>query len=408
MVTKEWAAIHRKHHAKCETAEDPHSPQVYGIHRVLWTGGLPLRQGGAGTTDTLQRYGHGTPDDWLENHLYSPWHKLGVVIMLAIDVADLRRRCRAADLGRAGGLDSVLGGRRDQRPRPFLGLPEFQHRRRQHQYLALGILIGGEELHNNHHAFPHLGQSLSIAGTNSTSAGSTSASWRRWAWRRSRKVAPRPRLGNAAAGGGLRHLAGGDHQPLRRPVALHPVAEAGLSRGTRKRQDRNRFKGSSAGWPNMRRRAAGIARRLELLLGESRALHTALRHARGTGGGLGAFECVAANNCSRRCRTGASAPRTRVFGSCRNCRCACAATFWPDRNKPMQSLAARLFRPGGPGGGRADRCRAAHRRTDETATLPAVHLSAPALSADRLPCAVRRAASRLVARLWGVLLGLDR
>jgi hypothetical protein len=133
MVTKEWAAIHRKHHARCETAEDPHSPQVHGIHRVLWTGVfLYVRE--ARNLDTLQRYGHGTPDDWIERHLYSPWHKLGVLIMLAMRRGDLRRRRRTADLAGAGRLDSLLGGRRDQRPRAFLGLPQLQPGRREHQH----------------------------------------------------------------------------------------------------------------------------------------------------------------------------------------------------------------------------------------------------------------------------------
>lgn len=85
MITREWAAIHRKHHAKCETAEDPHSPQILGINRVLWAG-VFLYVKESRNPDTIARYGHGTPDDWLERNLYSPWHKLGVVLMLGIDV----------------------------------------------------------------------------------------------------------------------------------------------------------------------------------------------------------------------------------------------------------------------------------------------------------------------------------
>ena len=85
MVTKEWAAIHRKHHAKCETPDDPHCPRIYGINRVLG-GGVFLYVKEAWNQETLKRYGHGTPDDWIERHLYTPWHKLGIVLMLAIDV----------------------------------------------------------------------------------------------------------------------------------------------------------------------------------------------------------------------------------------------------------------------------------------------------------------------------------
>ncbi len=86
MVTKEWAAIHRKHHAKCESADDPHSPRVLGLNRVLWTG-VFLYVKESRNHETMERYGHGTPDDWLERNLYAPLHKLGVVIMLGIDIA---------------------------------------------------------------------------------------------------------------------------------------------------------------------------------------------------------------------------------------------------------------------------------------------------------------------------------
>ncbi|HND25978.1 MAG TPA: fatty acid desaturase, partial [Rhodocyclaceae bacterium] len=84
MVTKEWAAIHRKHHAKCETPEDPHSPQIVGINKVLWTG-VFLYVKEARNKDTLQRYGHGTPDDWFERHIFSAAPKLGIVITLIVD-----------------------------------------------------------------------------------------------------------------------------------------------------------------------------------------------------------------------------------------------------------------------------------------------------------------------------------
>ena len=68
MITREWAAIHRKHHAKCETVEDPHSPQVHGIHKVLWTGVL-LYVKESRNKETVERFGHGTPDDWIERNL---------------------------------------------------------------------------------------------------------------------------------------------------------------------------------------------------------------------------------------------------------------------------------------------------------------------------------------------------
>src|ERR1700704_6040105 len=85
MVTKEWAAIHRKHHAKCETVDDPHSPQVYGINRVLWAGVL-LYVKESYKKETIERYGHGTPDDWIERNLYSRFATTGVVLLLATDL----------------------------------------------------------------------------------------------------------------------------------------------------------------------------------------------------------------------------------------------------------------------------------------------------------------------------------
>src|SRR5262245_59856318 len=86
MVTKEWAAIHRKHHAKVETADDPHSPQVHGINRVLWAG-VVLYVKEAYNRDTIERYGHGTPDDWVERNIYSKFAVLGLTLMGSIDVA---------------------------------------------------------------------------------------------------------------------------------------------------------------------------------------------------------------------------------------------------------------------------------------------------------------------------------
>ena len=75
-----------KHHARCETADDPHSPQALGLPRVLF-GGVFLYVAESRNAETLTRYGHGTPDDWIEQHLYTPWHKFGIVLMLAIDMA---------------------------------------------------------------------------------------------------------------------------------------------------------------------------------------------------------------------------------------------------------------------------------------------------------------------------------
>ncbi len=152
MVTGEWAAIHRKHHAKCETPEDPHSPQVVGLNRVLWTG-VFLYVKESRNAETIARYGHGTPDDWLERKIYSPQHKLGIIVMLGIDVALFGIWPGLLIWGVqmiwipfwAAGVVNGIGH--------FWGYRNFACADASTNFFPLGILIGGEELHNNHHAF---------------------------------------------------------------------------------------------------------------------------------------------------------------------------------------------------------------------------------------------------------------
>ena len=152
MVTKEWVAIHRKHHAKCETAEDPHSPQVKGLPRVLF-GGVFLYAKEAHNRATLARYGYGTPDDWLERHVYTPLHKLGIVLMLAVDLALFGLVPGVLVWGVqmawipfwAAGVINGVGH--------FWGYRSFACRDASRNIVPWGILIGGEELHNNHHAY---------------------------------------------------------------------------------------------------------------------------------------------------------------------------------------------------------------------------------------------------------------
>ena len=152
MGTREWAAIHRKHHAKCETVDDPHSPRIYGINRVLWTGVL-LYVKEARNAETLARYGHGTPDDWIEKKLYHRAQKAGVVIMLAIDRALVGVLPGAAIWlvqvawipFWAAGVVNGLGH--------FWGYRNFNSPDASTNIFPLGIFIGGEELHNNHHTY---------------------------------------------------------------------------------------------------------------------------------------------------------------------------------------------------------------------------------------------------------------
>ena len=152
MVTKEWAAIHRKHHAKCETAEDPHSPQVYGINRVLWLG-VFLYVKESFNKDTLERYGHGTPDDWMERNVYSKLAIYGVSLMLAIDLlvfgvvpGALIWLTQIAWIPFwAAGVINGVGH--------YFGYRNYDVTDASTNIIPFGILIGGEELHNNHHAF---------------------------------------------------------------------------------------------------------------------------------------------------------------------------------------------------------------------------------------------------------------
>src|SRR5581483_11425493 len=151
-VTKEWAAIHRKHHAKVETAEDPHSPQIYGINRVLW-GGVFLYRKESYNQETLDRYGHGTPDDWIERHLYTPHSFIGVFFLLAFDLAAfglvpgvLIWLVQAAWIPFwAAGVINGVGH--------YFGYRSYDVADASTNIVPWGILIGGEELHNNHHAF---------------------------------------------------------------------------------------------------------------------------------------------------------------------------------------------------------------------------------------------------------------
>jgi len=151
MLTKHWTAIHRKHHAKCETAEDPHSPQIYGIRTVLLRGAELYRNEGR-NKETLERYGHGTPDDWLERNIYNH-DRIGIYTMLTINLL----LCGPIGLTiwavqmlwiplLAAGVINGIGH--------YWGYRNFQPEDASTNIMPWGLLIGGEELHNNHHAYP--------------------------------------------------------------------------------------------------------------------------------------------------------------------------------------------------------------------------------------------------------------
>lgn len=151
MVTKEWAAIHRKHHARCETPEDPHSPQVHGIGKVLLEG-AELYRAEARNAQTLERYGRGTPDDWIERTLYAGHPVLGIGLMLVIDIVlfgPIGITVWAVQMlwipVFAAGVINGIGH--------YWGYRNFAPNDSSSNVVPWGILIGGEELHNNHHAY---------------------------------------------------------------------------------------------------------------------------------------------------------------------------------------------------------------------------------------------------------------
>jgi stearoyl-CoA desaturase (delta-9 desaturase) len=151
MVTREWVAIHRKHHAKCETEEDPHSPQTRGINEVLWQG-AELYRSESLNAETLSKYGQGTPDDWLERHVYSRFPYLGIIIMLltdvvlfgAIGITIFAIQMIWIPLWAAGVINGIGH---------YWGYRNFESSDASRNIVPWGILIGGEELHNNHHSY---------------------------------------------------------------------------------------------------------------------------------------------------------------------------------------------------------------------------------------------------------------
>ncbi len=151
MVTREWVAVHRKHHACCETPDDPHSPRYKGILGVLF-GGVWLYHKEAIKPKTLEQFGRGTPDDWLERNLYSAHPLAGVTLMGLIDVALFGLPGLAIFVAQmvwipfwAAGVINGVGH--------FWGYRGFETRDASRNIVPWGIVIGGEELHNNHHAY---------------------------------------------------------------------------------------------------------------------------------------------------------------------------------------------------------------------------------------------------------------
>lgn len=161
MITKEWTAIHRKHHATCETMNDPHSPKRFGLLRVLFAG-VFLYVDESRNKETIVKHGFGTPDDWIEHHVYTPYHKYGVILMLLIDLVLFGPLVGVFAVwlvqmawipffaaGVINGVGHYLG---------YRNFPSMNKKEKCEDWstniFPIGLLIGGEELHNNHHYYP--------------------------------------------------------------------------------------------------------------------------------------------------------------------------------------------------------------------------------------------------------------
>ena len=151
MVTAEWVAIHRKHHATTDVQGDPHSPAIEGIRKVFWEGAELYRRS-ARDRDLVEKYSHGTPDDWIERQLYLPYSKVGVVLMLLLDLLFLgvpglsiwAIQMMWIPLWAAGVVNGIGH---------YWGYRNFECDDGSKNVFPWGVWIGGEELHNNHHTF---------------------------------------------------------------------------------------------------------------------------------------------------------------------------------------------------------------------------------------------------------------
>jgi stearoyl-CoA desaturase (delta-9 desaturase) len=152
MVTKQWVAIHRMHHQRSDQEGDPHSPHIFGIKTVMTTGWL-LYNNASKDADFVMKYGVGTPKDWIERKLYTPHHKIGILLMLAIDLALFGPwgllvwgvQMIWIPFFAAGVINGLAH---------WWGYRNGETKDHSRNISPIGIIIGGEELHNNHHLDP--------------------------------------------------------------------------------------------------------------------------------------------------------------------------------------------------------------------------------------------------------------
>ena len=152
-ITKEWVSVHRKHHAKCETVDDPHSPVIKGLKTVLFTG-AELYADEIENEETIKRYSKGCPEDWIEKNLYQKYKMLGIFLMLAVNIillGPIGITVWAIQMAwmpfHAAGVINGVGH--------AFGYRNFECSDAARNIVPWGIWIGGEELHNNHHTYPN-------------------------------------------------------------------------------------------------------------------------------------------------------------------------------------------------------------------------------------------------------------
>ena len=221
-VTKEWASIHRKHHAKCEQPDDPHSPHVYGIKTVLLQG-YELYRKEARNKETLARFGHGTPNDWIERHLYTRFSFAGVALMLVIDLA-LFGAAGLAVWAVQMAWTPVMAAGIVNGAAHYWGYRNFEAPDASTNISPWGILIAGEELHNNHHTYPTSAK-LSVKPYEFDIGWMYISLMQRVGLARVKKIPPRLALGD------VRPLA--DEQTLEALIQNRYEMMAGYARGMR-------------------------------------------------------------------------------------------------------------------------------------------------------------------------------
>ena len=328
MVTKEWVAIHRKHHAKVETVDDPHSPQTRGIKTVLLRG-AELYRDESKNMETMAKYGHGTPDDWIERNLYTRFSWQGVGLMLAVNLVlfgPIGATIWAVQMMwipiTAAGIINGIGH--------YWGYRNFACADTSTNIVPWGIVIGGEELHNNHHAY----------GT----SAKLSSQWYEfdigWLYIRTlsafklatvRKIAPQIKLDRTKAAPDLATLQAVITHRYHVATAYARTLKAACAAELANLKARAAA-GRASDVPTMRRMKRWLLADPATLSDAERAqLAEALARSKGLAtiyamrqdlARCGSAPRNRPSSCSRDCRTGAIAPRRRASRRSRSSRCS--------------------------------------------------------------------------------------